>query len=55
MNDTLNIIIGVAVLVGSVIVMAVLTWWSRQRIERIAQTTGRSARELQHELDRPES
>jgi hypothetical protein len=54
-NDTLNIIIGLAVLISSLILMVILTWWSRRRIERIAQTTGRSARELQHELDRDDA
>jgi len=54
-NDALNTIIGLTVLIGSVVVMVVLTWWSRRRIERIARTTGKSARELQHELDRPDA
>jgi peptidoglycan/LPS O-acetylase OafA/YrhL len=53
-NDTLNTIIGLMVLFGSVVVMVVLTWWSHRRIERIARTTGKNARELQHELDRPD-
>jgi len=49
---TPNAIIGIVILVVSVSLLVGLTLWSRARIERIASAAGRSAREIERQLDR---
>jgi len=48
---TPNTIIGIAVVLLSVSLLVGLTLWCRVRIERIASAAGRSAREIERQLD----
>jgi len=43
-------IIGCAVLAGALVALVALTVWCRRRIQHIARSTGRSARELERSL-----
>ena len=45
-----NIVIGCILLVVVVALLVVLTFWCRRRIERIARSHGRSAREIEKAL-----
>jgi type II secretory pathway pseudopilin PulG len=44
-------IIGIVIVLVSVCLLVALALWSRARIERIASAAGRSAREIERQLD----
>ena len=46
----INAIIGLIVLIGSVSAMTILTFWSRKRIDKIAEKKSASAREIMQEM-----
>ena len=45
-----NAIVGVILLIGSTAAIAILTLWSRKRIDRIAQKKSSSARQIIQEM-----
>lgn len=45
-----NAIIGVILLIGSASAIAILTLWSRKRIDRISEKKSSSAREIIQEM-----
>lgn len=48
--DDLDVMIGLIVMALSLAVLLLLVLWSRRRIERIAKTESRSAREIARDL-----